>query len=321
MKNIMKKKTTKEFIEDAKRIHGDKYDYSNVKYVNSNTKVCICCKKHGVFTQLPSNHLKGQGCTECKNEALRMAKSKSKEDFIKEATLIHNNKYDYSNVVYINNNTKISILCPKHGEFWQEPRSHLNGCGCSECSKNKKLTKERFSKLGNLIHNNKYDYSKVNYVNANSIVCIICPEHGEFWQTPHNHTHSKKPQGCPLCKTSKMERELRNYFNLKNIVFEEQKKFKWLGRQSLDFYLPKQNVAIECQGIQHFKENEHFDGKNGLYERITLDKLKRNLCKDNNVKLLYYANYDYKFPYEVITDKNKLIDIINNEKDYSRNGY
>ena len=313
---MKKRKTLKEFIDDARKIHGNKYNYSKVEYINNHTKICIKCPIHGEFWQLPSNHLKGQGCPKCGAETLRKLKVKSKEEFISDSNLKHNNRYDYSKVNYINNSTKVCIICTEHGEFWQTPNSHLQGCGCSKCSKNCKLTKDEFINLANTTHNWKYDYSKANYVNANTVICIICPEHGEFWQTPHNHTHSQRSQGCPLCRLSKMERELRNYFILKHIDFEEQKRFKWLGKQSLDFYLPKQNIAIECQGIQHFKENEHFGGKNEFDKCIQRDKLKKKLCENNGIELVYYANYDYNFPYEVITDKNKLVlEICKNEKE------
>ena len=304
------KKTLKEFIGDAISMHGNKYDYSKVKYINNSRKVCIICTKHGEFYQLPSNHLKGQGCPKCKRETLRILKSKSKEDFIFEAKLIHNNKYDYSKVNYVNNRTKICIICPTHGEFWQEPRAHLKGQGCSKCSKNCKLTKEEFINLSNSIHNDKYEYSKVKYINANTTVCIICPTHGEFWQTPHNHTHAQNPQGCPKCCSSRMEKEIRTYLMNSHIDFEEQKRFEWLGRQSLDFYIPYGKIAIECQGIQHFKENEHFGGQYGFKEIIYRDELKRLLCLKNGIRLLYYANYKYNFPYQVFTNKEELVDTI-----------
>lgn len=307
---MINKKPLEKFIYDARKVHGYKYDYSQVTYVNNHTKVCIKCPKHGEFYQIPKNHIKGQGCPNCKRENLRITKSKSKEDFIIEANKIHNEKYDYSKTEYVNNHTKVCIICPNHGEFYQLPRVHLNGCGCPKCSRNQKFTKESFSEIGNLIHGNKYNYSKVNYINANTTVCIICPVHGEFWQTPHNHTHSKNPQGCPLCRQSKMERELKNHFKLKNIIFEEQRRFNWLGRQSFDFYLPEYRTAVECQGIQHFKEIEYFGGKNGFDERIKRDSTKIRLCKDNNINLFYYANYQYYFPYKVYTNKEELIEAI-----------
>lgn len=94
-----------------------------------------------------------------------------------------------------------------------------------------------------------------------------------------------------------------------------------MGRQSLDFYLPDYNVAIECQGMQHFEEIEHFGGKQGFDECIKRDNLKKDLCAKHNIKLLYYANYEYNFPYEVITDKNILSKIISNEKENKRRVY
>ena len=119
------------------------------------------------------------------------------EQFIKKAKQIHGDKYDYSKVEYINNHTKVCIICPEHGEFWQTPNSHLNGNGCSSCKGLKKLTTKEFIERAKQVHGNKYDYSKTIYVNKRTKVCIICPEHGEFWQTPHNHVYQK--QGCPEC--------------------------------------------------------------------------------------------------------------------------
>lgn len=104
-------------------------------------------------------------------------------NFIKRAREVHGNKYDYSKVEYINAKTKVCIICPEHGEFWQKPSDHLNGCGCKKCaykrndgfSKRKKL--EQFIIDAKYIHGDKYDYSKVEYINAKTKVCIICPKH------------------------------------------------------------------------------------------------------------------------------------------------
>lgn len=104
-----------------------------------------------------------------------------------------------------------------------------------------------------------------------------------------------------------MENDIRILLKNHNIIFEEQKKFEWLGRQSLDFYLPDYNVAIECQGIQHFESSEYFGGVNKFLYRKKCDTNKFNLCFNNGIRLLFYANYIYDFPYEVITDKNELI--------------
>lgn len=125
-------------------------------------------------------------------------KKLTQEEFIEKSKIKHNNKYDYSKVNYINNHTKVCIICPEHGEFWQTPHDHKDGgYGCPQCAGNVLCSVEKFIEKAKAIHGDKYDYSKVKYKNANTKVCIICPEHGEFWQTPHSHTAMK--QGCPKC--------------------------------------------------------------------------------------------------------------------------
>ena len=119
----------------------------------------------------------------------------TKEKFIEKAKAIHGDRYDYSKVEYSNNRTKVCIICPVHGEFWQTPHTHLQGCGCPACYGTKKRTKEEFVEEARKIHGDRYDYSRVEYINNKTPVCIICPEHGEFWQKPENHLVAK--QGCP----------------------------------------------------------------------------------------------------------------------------
>lgn len=130
-----------------------------------------------------------------------MAKAMSNEEFINRCNIVHNNRYDYSRTKYVNSKTNVIITCPIHGDFEQNPRVHLRGCGCPKCALEKntvRLTKsiDTFLEQASNIHNNKYDYSKTIYNGANQNVCIICPKHGEFWQTPHNHLRGR---GCPKC--------------------------------------------------------------------------------------------------------------------------
>jgi len=119
-------------------------------------------------------------------------------EFTKRANRKHNNLYDYSKVIYINARTKVIIICPIHGEFEQDPYSHLKGHGCSKCafelvSNGRKSNTKEFINRANIIHNFKYDYSKTIYTFALEKLTIICPIHGEFYQTPDNHLHGK---GC-----------------------------------------------------------------------------------------------------------------------------
>ena len=243
-----------------------------------------------------SHYINGSGCPNCFGNA-----QLTTESFIEKAKKVHGEKYDYSKVEYKNSETKVCIICPEHGEFWQTPHSHLNGTGCHRCAIEKvnekqKLTTESFIEKAKKVHGNKYDYSKVKYASSQTKVCIICPEHGEFWQTPNVHLSGS---GCPSCNEYKLEKETKLFLTKHNIKFEFQKRFKWLGLQSLDFYLPDYNIGIECQGMQHF-EPVDFTSKMTEEEKIykfklqvERDKRKKELCEQNGIKLVY-INYNEK---------------------------
>lgn len=306
----MKKITTTEFIKKAEKIHGDKYDYSKINYINATTKICIICPIHGEFWQEPRVHLSGGGCKLCANEYIANKNTKNIEYFISKAKQIHGDKYDYSKVKYKNILKKVCIICPKHGEFWQTPDNHLHGHGCRKCLFEKltninKSNKEEFIEKAKQIHGDKYDYSKVEYKNCDTNVKIVCPTHGEFEQTPYNHLHSS---GCPHCKNWKLEEEISKFLENNNISFIRQKKFKWLGRQSLDIYIPQYNIAIECQGEQHFRPINYFGGIKGFKKRVELDNLKNKLCKENGIKILYYSKKE--MGKNIITNKKNILEEI-----------
>lgn len=195
-------RTNKEsFIKESNEVHQCKYDYSGVDYKGVTTKVKIICPIHGEFWQAPRIHLKGCGCPKCGFERQNDATRLTTEEFIIRANKIQGNKYDYSKVEYVDYNTKVCIICPEHGEFYQTPNKHLLGQGCPKCGNTKKLSLTEFIERSRKIHGNKYDYSKSRYVNNGTKVCIICPIHGEFWQTPHNHLIGR---GCNKCKNNKI---------------------------------------------------------------------------------------------------------------------
>ena len=179
--------------------------------------------------------------------------------------------------------------------------------------------KEEWITSARKVHGDKYDYSKVEYVNYDTKVCIICPEHGEFCQTPHKHLSGS---GCPKCNLSHLERSVMNYLDENGITYDYQKRFKWLGRQSLDFYLPDYNVGIECQGEQHFFPVD-FAGKGVEWacqqfdKLIKRDKRKKTLCEEHGVKLLYFGNvpnYDTFLGEDVHDDVQYLIDYLEEHK-------
>jgi len=302
----MNRLSTEEFIKRAKEVHGDKYDYSKTEYINARTKICIIYPGHGEFWQKPFDHLNGHG-------GMKYRKHKpcdTTEQFIEKARQIHGNKYDYSKVEYVDAHTKVCIICPEHGEFWIAPNKHLNGGGCQVCGKiNKSLKRmmslDEFIEKAKLIHGDKYDYSKVDYRGNKIKVCIICPEHGEFWMTPNAHLNG---QCCPNCGFSRLEMYMENLLNRLQIKYIEQARFEWLGKQSLDFYLPDYSVAIECQGGQHFYPVSKFGGYEQFLKQIELDKKKFLLCKNNNINIVYFSK-NCKI-------KNYLNVIYTNEKDF-----
>ena len=314
----MKRLTTEDFIKKAKTVYGDEYDYSKVNYINCDTKVTVICKKHGEFEVRPDHFYDGHGCPKCGSQRGGDKIRKAKEEFIKEAKKVHGDKYDYSRVEYETARKKVCIVCPEHGEFWQTPDAHLKGAKCPKCShQSYRYTTEEFIEMAKKVHGDKYDYSKVEYINRLTPVCIICPEHGEFWQKAYSHLLGN---GCHSCNESKLETEIKLLLEENNIKYEREKRFDWLKYKwpmPLDFYLPGYNIAIECQGEQHFKNRDFF--KNYEFEkRIEMDLLKNKLCCENGIKVLYYSS-KYFIPkdwdkYDVICSKNKLIEMIKNEK-------
>ena len=436
----MNDKLKEDFINREIEKHGNKYDYSKIEYVNNKTKVCIICPEHGEFWMMPRNHTHGQGCPKCGVKRRSANRTKTQEEILTKFKEVHGDKYDYSKFVYEGIDNKSCIICPKHGEFWQTPYHHIHGCGCPICSGNQKLNIEDFIERARKIHGDKYDYSKVEYINTGTKVCIICPEHGEFWQTPQNHLYG---QGCPKCvgknktteefikdcidihgdkydfsktvyngafnkvtvickehgefkiaphdllggkgcskcgdiqsatkqrkKLDEFKNEVEtiygkgyldlskvNYINAhtpviiispelgerkitpnkllsgvgcklfnessyehdiklvldKNkIKFSKEKTFEWLkynGLLRLDFYLPDYNMAIECQGRQHFTRLKHYYNQYDFDKQLEKDNIKYKLCKENGIKIVYYThkeNMIFENYYEIY--KNNLFD-------------
>ena len=272
--------TTQEFINRAERVHNNKYNYSLVEYENSKTKVKIICDKHGMFEQRPNDHIQGKGCIMCAG-----IKKKSNKEFITIATAVHGNKFNYNLVEYKRMNVKVKIICQSHGEFEQRPEDHIKGFGCSKCSRVKKLTNDEFIERAKDIHNT-YNYSLVEYKNMHTKVIILCKKHGEFKQTPHNHL---KFAGCPKCKKSKGEKIISWFLDKNNIEYEEQKTFENCKNKSFlpfDFYLKKQNICIEFQGIQHYEVNNYMGGEIGFKNRQLNDGIKKEFCKKYNIKII-----------------------------------
>ena len=312
----IRKYTTEEFIELAKKKHGDRYDYSKVDYKGNTVEVCIICPEHGEFWQKPSSHLEGCDCPKCAG-----VHRYSTEEYIDLANKKHNGKYSYEKTVYARSHDKVIVTCPKHGDFLINASAHLYGSGCTLCRNErngevKRLSGDEFIDRARKVHGDKYDYSKVEYRAMYKNVCIICPEHGEFWMRPQVHLLG---YGCKSCSQSIFETSMELMLISKNIIFEKQKHFKWLHKQSLDFYLPEYNAAIECQGIQHFETVRYFTPhnktENEAFENIKRrDKEKLEKCAQNGVKIYYFSNLGIEYPYQVYENFDELIEAIKHDK-------
>ena len=221
-----------------------------------------------------------------------MAKRKTTEQFIQEAQKVHDGKYDYSKVNYVNNHTKVNIICPIHGEFVQSTGGHLVGKGCLKCSPNALKTDNQFITKSITMHGDKYDYSKVNYVNNNTKVKIICPEHGEFEQIPRSHMSGF---GCVYCKQESMRLDT-------NVVID---KFKNVhgdlyNYDNVNYIDSNTKVDIVCKKHGNFKQriDSHLSGcgcpncKTSSGELLIIEKL--NECAIN-----------YKPQYKFVDCKDK----------------
>jgi hypothetical protein len=277
--------STEDFIDKSIKIHNNKYDYSKVKYSKAKGYVDIICPYHHTFKQKANSHLNGHGCPYCGGTS-----KNDNEKFISKSIEVHGGKYDYSLVEYINNNTKVKIICNEHGIFEQRPNNHMRNQGCPYCGGSKQLTTEDFIRRSNEIHNYKYDYKLVKYNNNRIKVDIICHDHGVFSQSPKEHL---KGSGCTKCYISKGEIKISKYLDEFKIEYQMEKKFEDLGQKRFDFYLPNLNICIEYDGIQHFEPVEFFGGKDKFNKLQMSDEMKNQYCKVNNIGLIRIPYWDY----------------------------
>lgn len=238
------------FLERARKTHGDRYDYSETKYLSNQKKIKIICKVHGPFFQTPSNHFTGQGCPQCSP-----TKAHTVEQFIQKAKMVHGDLYTYDKVKYINSSVKVTITCKDHGDFQQAPYAHINGQGCKICGNLRKTTLgEDFIKKSKEIHNNKYDYSKVNYINNYTPVTITCPTHGDFKQKPVNHLLD---HGCYTCGREALRINKDGFVRKANKVHGNKYDYS-----NSDFTLTKDYIEIVCptHGVFTQQAKNHLNG-------------------------------------------------------------
>lgn len=312
----MKKLTNDEFIKKSKIVHGEKYDYSKVNYVNDKIKISIICKMHGIFEQRPSCHMKGQNCPKCNFNKLHSLNTKSTSDFINDAIKIHNNLYDYSKSFYKNNKTKINIVCKIHGEFLQLPNNHLNGSRCPKCQGNFIYDKLEFIKKANVIHKNKYNYEFADYRNVKSKIKILCKTHGFFNQFANNHLRGSGCKKCSIINSSKIKSKNQDFI-INSFIKTHGNRYDY---NNVVYKNIKTKVNILCKKHGMFKQHPytHIKGSGCPKCKISKGEIKiKNFLDLNKIYHIYQKSFEncrnpktnccLKFDF-YIPDKNILIE-------------
>lgn len=294
-----KRLSTEEYISILKeKCDSENILFDKVEYINNHTPITLICKEHGEWNVLPTSLLNNIECPECQKKRLHTLFSKTLEQFIKEARTVHGNKYDYSKVNYIDAHTKICIICPEHGEFWQTPINHLKGNGCPKCkgkrcwNNRERMTTEKLIAKFSEKHGDKYDYSRVIYKSPKDKIEIICRKHGSFFQLPYAHLNG---QGCPLCAKESLAKQ----FSMTTEDFI--KRAKLVHGDEFIYYKTnyvnsKTKVCITCKKHGDFWQNPmpHLKGIKCpmCYAETSVSKNERDLqtyikflCQDDNIRL------------------------------------
>lgn len=322
----MNKLTTEEFIERAKVVHGDRYDYSKVEFVNATTKVSIICKEHGEFRQSPKKHLSGQGCVKCFRESIAKRYSMGKDKFIEKANAMHNSFYDYSEVEYVNTHTQVKIICPLHGTFLQDPSSHLAGHGCKKCAeiltanKNRKWTDEscyeEARKYKNKVEFQKYSGGAFHYACEKGLLSKY------DWLE-----EIKKPNG--YWTKERCEEEARKYYTkgeflkgcgaahsaaVRNGWLDD---YDWLVDQRMDIIKDR----IDCVYVYIFEETKvAYVGRTLMRRQKKRDKEHIfNLDNDNVAR--YAKKHHVPVPPMMILESNLTLEEGLDREDYWRKWY
>lgn len=294
------------FLQKAKYVHGNLYDYSKVEYVCKSTPIEIVCKVHGSFSLLPISHLRGSGCPSCKaaNKSITVKQQRQnfakqqrqtkllvrKQAFIERSLEIHKAAYSYEKVEYINNWKHVTITCSLHGDFQQRPKHHLIGKGCPACGGRIPYTTNTFIEKAQTVHNAKYDYACTQYQSYHVPLQILCHKHGIFEQTPNNHLAGS---GCPKCVakiTSNIQRKVANWISKQTDVVMDtrnilKKKHRNKGLE-IDIYCPEHRLGIEVNGLHWHSET---------YKPRDYHYHKALLAKRSDIKLLQFWEHELKF--------------------------
>lgn len=315
-----RRKTTARFIEEAKSVHGDRYDYSRTVYVNQRTKVVIGCATHGWFEQLPDDHSKGRGCRVCANEEYAdRRRIESRARILDKFVAAHGDRYGYSEVDYVDSRTPVKIECREHGVFEQKPVDHVQGRGCPACAQDVRVAAIRVDLSTWLTrfkaaHGDHYDYSRlVPDISTSTKVPIVCPVHGVFHQKPQNHANG---EGCPQCSPTYQDdtdSAIRKFVSVHGDRYDYSR---------VAYVASDQKVEIVCprHGVFEQTPDSHIQGKGcwhcGVEERFEVSKTSKSAPEETVAQTLRdlgceitrgYLPGSTKWHYDVIVESHKLV--------------
>lgn len=277
-----------EYLERFKLVHEERYDYSSCDFKRAVDKVDIICNTHGIFSQSPDSHLNGAGCPECGYEKTLESNRITKDEFVRDANIAHDGKYDYELVVFDSIRDKITIMCPEHGEFIQTVDAHRNGsCGCPACAIERtsdvlRLTHSEFLERASAKHGDYYSYDQVSYVNSSTHVDIQCPVHGIFQQRPLNHFR----YGCQKCANttgrSEVEVDLYEYVNQfdPDCISSDR---DLISPYEVDIYSKQYKFGVEYNGLYWHSSNDTSQDKVISSKHL----MKTERCVENGVQLFH----------------------------------
>ena len=282
-----------QFIERARKRHGDKFDYSLVDCQTLRSTVLIICPKHGKFEQKAGIHLQSKyGCQKCGKSIADKHHQKSLSNFLEKSKEKHGSRYDYSKSTYVDSKTKITITCKLHGDFEVLPSRHFSKNKPGNCPKCARISikdqlvasREEFIEKSRQSQKNECDYSISKYTGSGKKVEIICPEHGKFEQFAS--AHCRGIVGCRRCGASKCQNDLENTISKLgvSIITEDRKA---ISPYEIDILIPDYNIGIECNGIYYHSYN-----RPELHKEKYKHKTKCDLAAANNIMLLQFTDQE-----------------------------
>lgn len=290
---MAKSHTLEKFIEKSIKIYGDKYDYSKVNYIDSNTKVEIVCPIHGSFHKSPKNFLDGFGCNLCAKDE-RSSLNKLKNKFIKKAIEKFGDKYNYSKVDYVNAFVNITVICDIHGEFITQPANFLFGRGCTLCNKENKTSFElrqkqiSFIEKAKAIHGDRYNYDKSIFVRSDKPLIITCYKHGDFKMSPQRHIMNGC--NCIQCNIENSRFTRDEFIDRGRAVHGDKYDYS-----KVDYYNSETKVIIICPTHGEFSQTPSLHlSKRGCprCKDSRGEKLITKYLKNNNIEYIHQASFD-----------------------------